>query len=433
VLQLLRSNRDLRWVFFAQVISFLGDWFLFVALAGYIEDATDSEFLVSLVLVSFSLPSFLASPLAGPVVDRVDRRKLLMVVSAAQALAAAGLLLIAEDRIWVAFVFQGMVAALAAFVKPSIDASIPNLARDEDELRKANALMGSTWGVMLAVGAGLGGVFSQAFGRRASIVADIATFVIAGLVFSLVKRPMQGNSVASRGPLDIAAHPIEHAGTSADAVSADVDAPEGSGRVHPISDMREAIAVARGDPVILALMSSKATFAIGGGVVSQLAVLASDVFDSGDSGRGFLLAARGVGSGLGPLLAARWAKGSLRRVLTLCGWASMGFAVMYTMAAWAPALIVALALVCLAHLGGGAQWMLSTYGLQLRVDDKVLGRVMAGDFAIITLVLSVTSLSAGLLSSAVGVQWAITTFAGLAALAGTVYLLATRGIRRAAS
>ncbi len=65
-----------------------------------------------------------------------------------------------------AFVFQGMVAALAAFVKPAIDASIPNLARNEDELRKANALMGSTWGVMLAVGAGLGGLFSQAFGRR---------------------------------------------------------------------------------------------------------------------------------------------------------------------------------------------------------------------------------------------------------------------------
>ena len=83
--------------------------------------------------------------------------------------------------------------------------------------------------------------------------------------------------------------------------------------------------------------------------------------------------------------------------------------------------------VCLAHFGGGAQWTLSTYGLQMRVDDKVLGRVMAGDFAIITLVLSI---GAGLLSSAAGVQWALTTFAGLAALAGTVYLVTTRGIRR---
>ena len=83
MLHLLRTNRDLRLVFCAQVISFLGDWFVFVALAGYVDDVTDSELLVSLVLVSFSLPSFLASPLAGPIVDRVDRRRLLIVVERA--------------------------------------------------------------------------------------------------------------------------------------------------------------------------------------------------------------------------------------------------------------------------------------------------------------------------------------------------------------
>ena len=191
VLDLLRSNRDLRWVFCAQVVSFLGDWFVFVALAGYIDDATGSEILVSLVLVSLSLPSFLASPLAGPVVDAFDRKRLLVVVSLLQACAACGLLLLNTDRIWVAFVFQGLIAALAAFVKPAIDAGVPSLARYPDELRKANALFGSTWGVMLAVGAGLGGVFSQAFGRRAAIVADVITFVVAAGFFLLVRRPMQ--------------------------------------------------------------------------------------------------------------------------------------------------------------------------------------------------------------------------------------------------
>ena len=57
---------------------------------------------------------------------------------------------------------------------------------------------------------------------------------------------------------------------------------------------------------------------------------------------------------------------------------------------------------------------------------RILGRVMAGDFAIVTLVVSLTSLGAGVLSSVVGVRWAITVFAGAAALSGTVYLLATR-------
>lgn len=68
--------------------------------------------------------------------------------------------------------------------------------------------------------------------------------------------------------------------------------------------MREALVHARRDPVLLALIFSKTTFAIGAGVVSQLAVLASDVFKGGDSSRGLLIAARGVGAGLGPLMAA---------------------------------------------------------------------------------------------------------------------------------
>ena len=72
---------------------------------------------------------------------------------------------------------------------------------------------------------------------------------------------------------------------------------------------------------------------------------------------------------------------------------------------------------------------MSTYGLQLRVDPRILGRVMAGDFAIVTLVVSLTSLGAGVLSSVVGVRWAITSSPRAAALSGTVYLLATRGLR----
>ena len=90
---------------------------------------------------------------------------------------------------------------------------------------------------------------------------------------------------------------------------------------------------------------------------------------------------------------------------------------------------VAAAWITVAHLGGGAQWTLSTYGLQLRVDDSVLGRVMAGDFAIVTLVLSLTSIGAGALSTAIGVRGAITTFAAAAAIAGTTYLVFTRNLR----
>ena len=73
MLKLLRTNPDLRALFIAQVISFMGDWFTFVAITGIIKEVTGSAFLVSLAYVSFTLPSFLASPIAGPVVDKFEQ------------------------------------------------------------------------------------------------------------------------------------------------------------------------------------------------------------------------------------------------------------------------------------------------------------------------------------------------------------------------
>jgi MFS family permease len=252
---------------------------------------------------------------------------------------------------------------------------------------------------MLAVGAGVGGLFSQTFGRDAAFLADVATFLVAAALIGAVRTPMQRERLGARPPM------------------------------RPVADMHEALHLARTDGTILALMSSKMTFAIGAGVVSQLAVFAADSFSSGDAGRGFILGARGIGSGLGPILAARLARGDLRRIVLICGLAGLGFAAGYAGAAVAPTLLVACVCVTLAHLGGGAQWTLSTYGLQLRAPDEMRGRVLAGDFALITLSLAISSVAAGLVSEAVGARATVAVFAGLGALASVTYLLATRRVR----
>lgn len=94
-----------------------------------------------------------------------------------------------------------------------------------------------------------------------------------------------------------------------------------------------------------------------------------------------------------------------------------------------PALAFTAIFVTIAHLGGGAQWTLSTYGLQIRSPDAVRGRILAGDFALVTLTLSVTSALAGVVSQAFGVRIAISAFALAAALASVVYINATRNLR----
>jgi len=404
MLKLLRENRDIRLLFFAQTISYLGDWFTFVALAGLVQDATGSKFLVSLVMVAFSLPSFLASPIAGPTADRYDRRKLLVAVSVLQACAAVGLIATNGSRVWLAFVCQSLISALAAFIRPASEAALPNLARNDEELAKANSLLGATWGIMLAVGAGLGGLFAQAFGRTAAFTADVISFLVAGALFASIHGRMQQHKTQQKG----------------DAKRA---------RMKPLSDMREAVHVARQDTVILALIASKTTFAIGAGIVSQLAVLASDVFRGGDAGRGMLIGVRGVGAGLGPIIAARLVKGDLQRLLFVCGVAGLLFSVFYLGVAVSPNIGIAAIFVALAHFGGGAQWTLSSYGLQMRAPDAVRGRVIAGDFAIVTLMLSLSSAASGLLADAIGVRMTIGIFAVVAAMASASYLVLTKSIR----
>ncbi|MFM8650283.1 MAG: MFS transporter [Actinomycetota bacterium] len=396
--QLLRSNADFRRMFGAQVISYLGDWFSFVAVVGLVDDLTDSNFLVSLVMVAFSLPSFIASPVAGPMVDRFDRRRILIAVSMVQALAALGMLLVGDGTVWLAFVFQSTVSALAALVGPATSAAIPNIARDQEELRLANSILGSTWGVMLAIGAAIGGVFASVFGREACFIANAVSFVIAGLLFASIRTPMQ----APRDPA-LRRH-----------------------RLRPVADMREALGHARQDPVLLALILSKTTFAVGSGVVSQLAVLASDVFKGGDASRGVLIGARGLGAGIGPLLASRYTGNDLGRVIRVCGYSSLVFSCCYVIGAWMPVFALAAIFITMAHLGGGAQWTLSTFGLQMRSPDEMRGRIIAGDFALVTLMMSVTSASAGVLSDAIGVRAAITSFAVAAAVASVIYVNATR-------
>ncbi|MEY3558364.1 MAG: hypothetical protein RL374_1070 [Actinomycetota bacterium] len=389
-------------VFGAQVVSYLGDWFAFVALAGLVEDVTDSRFLVSLVLVSMTIPGLFMSPIAGSFADRFDRRKILIVVSVLQAFAALLLLLHSVAGIWITFVSQCLIAGLASFVGPSTSASVPNLVDNDDDLRKTNALFGSTWGTMLAVGAALGGVFAAAFGRNAAFIANAVSFVVAALLFSGVKRPMQSERTQNSN----------------------------KGRVRPIADMKEAINVAKKDPVILALLCSKMTFAVGAGIVSQLAVLASNVFNVGDSGRGLLIGVRGIGSGLGPILGARIAGRDMAKLLKVCGYAGLVFAVCYVGAALSPFIGMAAVFIALAHLSGGAQWTLSTLGLQMEAPDHVRGRVMAGDMAMVNTMIGFTSILAGLTSQFIGVRPAIIIFAAAAAVASVVYLFATAGIIR---
>ena len=400
MLELLRRNRDLRLLFAAQVVSFLGDWFADVALLGLVLELTDSDVAAAGILVAGFFPSFLVTPLTGAAADRFDRRRLIVVVSWLQAIAALSFLIVGEGTVWVAFAGRAAVATLAAFVVPAAQAAIPNIV-DKEDLATANALLGGVWGAMVAVGAAAGGAFAAAFGREAAFVADAVTFAVAALLIAGVRRP---TSAAGGRP---------------------------TGRLRPLADLREGLGYARRERDVLLLMASKGGFGLAAGVVALLAVLATDTFDGGDGAIGVLLASRGVGALLGPILARRFAAGGVPSILFACGAGGFLYGTGYLLVSVSPTLAVACVFVLVAHLAGGAQWTLSSIGLQIATPDALRGRIFAADFAFVTLTMSMSFLVAGTLSSVVGPRPVLAGFSVVAVMWSLVYLTLTRTVRRA--
>lgn len=396
-LALLRRNGDYRRTFLSSLITSGGDWFALIPLLALLHHLTGGGLAGALVLAADTAVFALLSPYAGTVADRLDRR-LIIVVTEALCAGLALLLLLVDGRgtIWLAVVAIGGIAAAKAFATPAESAAIPNLVAPQD-LALASVLNGVGWGSMLAVGAALGGLSAAAFGTRACFVIDAVSFVTSALLVSRCRTPFQG-------PRDVGSHPGFR------------------------EAVREAVVFARSDRVVLALIAVKPGVAFANGALVLFPLLSDGVFHVGATGLGLLYAARGFGAVVGPLLLGRRGRDGramwwvLATAISSCGLLYVGVAV-------APWFWLAVVLVALAHLGGGANWTVSTYGLQRRVPDRVLGRISSADFMLVTLVIALNQVLAGLLSDSVGTRVLVAAFGLASVVYAGVWLVATRSLR----
>jgi len=403
-LALLRRNPAFARLYAAQLVSFAGDWFATVALLGLALELTGSDAAASLVLVLQVGPFFLASPIAGVLADRLDRRRLMVAADLARAVVALGFLLARDpSTLWIALAATAGVSALSAFFEPTSSAALPNLVDDED-LPTANVLLGSAWGTMLAVGAALGGLVAATLGRDAAFALDAASFAASALLIIGIRRSFGGAVAGSTVGRDL-----------------------GGFR----RSLAETWALARGSRRISALLLAKTTFGVGTGAIFLLAVFGSRVFAAGDVGIGILFAARGLGALIGPFLARALVGLDDRGLIVGIGASFVGFVCAYLLLPLAPTIAVAAVLVFLGHLGGGAQWMLSSLGLQRAVPDAIRGRVFSADYALVTLAVAVSTLVAGAVASTAGPSSALYTLMVPAGLAAVAWLIWTRPLRRA--
>jgi len=399
-LSLLRRNPDFRRLYLASFISLGGDWFLLVALFALALELTGSAVSVALLVVSQEIPFFLVSPVGGALVDRLDRKRLMVACDLVRAALCLGFLLVHDaGSMWIAYALLAAISCLSAVFDPASSAAFPNLVDDAD-LGPANALFGSLWGTMLALGAAIGGIVAATLGRDAAFLVDAASFAASAWLLSRIARPFGGR----RDPE--AEHPTILQATA------------------------ETARYARSDHRVLALLAVKAGFGLAAGVMVLLSVFAENVFRAGTIGIGVLMAARGVGALVGPFL-GRWAAGPEdRRLFHAIGFALAVFGLGYTAFGLMPSLLLAAPTVAVAHLGGGAQWTLSSYGLQRIVPDEVRGRIFAIDNALITLSFTVSSLVTAWAASALGERPAAVGL-GLSAIAyAALWSSLTTDVRR---
>ena len=96
----------------------------------------------------------------------------------------------------------------------------------------------------------------------------------------------------------------------------------------------------------------------------------------------------------------------------------------------APTLALACMCIMAAHFGGGTQWTLSTFGLQMRSPDALRGRVLAADMALATLVMGLSSVASGVLGEFFPVRTAIAIMGVSAVVAASSFMLLTHSLRR---
>lgn len=355
--QLLRSNTNYRRLWIGNVISLFGDWFNTIALYRLVSALTGSPFALGTVFICKMLPLGLAAPVAGVLVDRFDRRQTMIVSDLLRAIIVLGFLLIDHpEEVPALYALVALQVIVGSVFLPARSASIPNVTTHR-ELLTANTLGATTWSVMLAVGAAVGGVATELLGFRGVFLLDSATYLVSAVFIARAHIP-QTTDAPEPGPVVSLAWR----------------------RIH------EGWTVMRRRPDIGFIALAKATWSFGGGgLVYVLAVLGERLApEAPATGIGILFAVRGLGTGIGPILARRWFPDS-RRWVPLMARCILLTAMLYLLVGFLPFGWYLVIPILIAHAASGANWVFATVLLQQRTEDRLRGRVFATEWPFIML------------------------------------------------
>ncbi len=185
----------------AGLISGIGDWLLTIALPIYVYALTRSTLSSATAMVLELVAALVCGQFAGLVVDRFDRRRLLVLANLAQAALLLPLLAVhGTSGLWIVYLISAVQSALGTVSGPAESALIPSLV-NPDELVRANTIIATGADLAKLIGAAAAGVVLGVVGLGGVVVVDALSFVAAALLLALrfpastyVPRPPDGKS-----------------------------------------------------------------------------------------------------------------------------------------------------------------------------------------------------------------------------------------------
>src|SRR3954469_21211384 len=164
--RLIRGNANFRRMWFAEIISEMGDWFYMVSLYAMLLEFTGRAESIGLAFAFQVLPQALTGTFAGVINDRVSRRKVMIFTDIARAVIIACVLLVRTPQtVWLIYPLLFMETVMWGMFEPARTAVIPNIVA-KDETLVANTLASSTWSMNMFIGSALGGAAAVWLGRN---------------------------------------------------------------------------------------------------------------------------------------------------------------------------------------------------------------------------------------------------------------------------
>lgn len=369
---LLRRNRNYRWTWTGQVVSEVGDHFNNIAVFSLALANTGSGAVVSGIMLARAIPFLFAGPLAGVLLDRMDRRKLMIASDIVRAVIAVGFLFAStKDETWMLFVLSALLMFASPFFTSGRASILPAIATPA-ELHTANSLTQTTQWTTTAVGGLLAGVAVQKFGYQWAFVLNSLSFLVSGACILALRAP-EGTFRPQRR-----------------------SASGGPGW----KEYRQGLAYIYSMPLVFAIAMVHAGWATGGGAAQILFPLFGEkVYRMGALGIGTIWGCAGIGLVVGGILAHRIGPGlsfpAYKRAIAIAYLVHGGAYVLFSQMT---NFYAALFFIALSRAAVAVSSVLNMTQLLTHIVDEYRGRVFATMETVTWAVMMLSMAGAGLAS-----------------------------------